>query len=523
MEKNIPFHKSLKFKINKFITILFILIIVFLISNSNKQIKELISTKEEDLNQVAIDTIDRRFEVSYQILEVGSSQLIANPLIVDAVEREDKDKLLELISDSYKELKKAGIVAFHFYESDGSPLFSFNKVQETNLEPPCGKSLAARLNSESNLKPIRGIDEYKSGFLFLRHISPIYDENNQYIGSLELGMEVGERMLNIFQDVSGGDWYLYSLKDEGKSLLKSTTDKESINLDLDDKSLASIKSGEILSFEKSPYIVQIIPIKNYDGEYVNYLKRVYDNSQLISLQKEYMMIYVIYGIFAGIFAIALHWSLLTYLLNPLTYLEKEVRKLESGILNKPIKIKSSDELGYLAGAMESMRRSLNKRQLELREQSYIDPLTGVYNRLYFKEFLDDIKSKKSCPTAFIFADIDELKDINDNLGHKAGDDYIVESINVIKNAMRDNDKIFRIGGDEFMLIFPDTDRKAMDLILERIKLGIKDHNNQLEKNQIKVSISFGTSIYQNESDCLKSTIALADEDMYRNKRKKTSN
>lgn len=79
MSENIRFHRSLKFKISKFITILFVFIIVFLISCSNKHIKELINAKEKGLNQVAIDTIDRRFEVSYQILEVGSSQLIANP------------------------------------------------------------------------------------------------------------------------------------------------------------------------------------------------------------------------------------------------------------------------------------------------------------------------------------------------------------------------------------------------------------------------------------------------------------
>ncbi len=499
------------------------LIIVFLISSSNNHIKELIDEKEKDLNQVAIDSVDRRFRVSYQILEVGSSQLIANPLTVDGIKRGDKDQLIELVSKSYNELKEAGLVAFHFYGADGSSILNFNNVLEADLGPPCGQSLVSKLNSDPDLQAINGIDECKYGFLFLRHIRPIYDESGIYVGSLELGMEVGERMLNIFQEVSGGDWFLYSLKEDEKSLLQATSTEDTFNFDLKEEYLESLKAGEIISFEDSPHIIQMIPIENYRGEYQNYLKRVYDNTNLIELQNEYTRAYIRNGILAAIFAVGLVWTVLSYLLEPLSYLEEEVRKLESGVLDSPIKVKSTDELGYLAGAMDSMRISLSKRQLELEEQSYIDPLTGIYNRLYFKEFIDELKTQKSCPTAFIFADIDELKDINDSLGHQAGDDYIVESINVIRSAMRENDKIFRIGGDEFMLIFPGADRQATDHILERINTSIREHNSKLEDGKEEVSVSFGTSIYQDEDDCLETTIALADEDMYINKKKKTSN
>lgn len=174
----------------------------------------------------------------------------------------------------------------------------------------------ATLNSDPELKPINGIDECQYGFLFLRHIRPIYDEDSHYIGSLELGMEVGERMLNIFQDVSGGDWYLYSLKGGVKSLLKSTSTEDSFNFDFNKEDLESLKSGEILSFEESAYIVQIIPIKNYRGEYNNYLKRVYNNNKLINLQNEYTMAYMRNGLLAGIFTVALLWTLLRYLLGP---------------------------------------------------------------------------------------------------------------------------------------------------------------------------------------------------------------
>lgn len=89
--------------------------------------------------------------------------------------------------------------------------------------------------------------------------------------------------------------------------------------------------------------------------------------------------------------------------------------------------------------------------------------------------------------------------------------------------MRDNDKIFRIGGDEFMLIFPGTDREGTDHILRRIKLSIEEYNSKLADDKEEISVSFGTSIYQDEEDCLEATIALADENMYKNKKQKTSN
>lgn len=264
----------------------------------------------------------------------------------------------------------------------------------------------------------------------------------------------------------------------------------------------------------------MIPISNYKGEYKNYLKRVFDNSELIALQNEYTIRYITYGVLAGIFSILLLWIVLTYLLKPLVYLEQEVRKLELGTLREPIEVKSNDEIGYLAEAMENMRKSLNKRETQLKEQSYIDPLTGVYNRLCFEHNLNTIVNKESFPTTLIMGDIDGLKQINDQKGHAIGDAHIIKCAEIIKGAIRNHDKIFRIGGDEFILIFSNTDKATSDFILTRIKKEFEIYNNSLKKGDIILSVSFGSAVCKSKSNCLENTMALADKEMYKNKIKK---
>lgn len=515
MKKNIPLYKSLKFKINLLVTIIFLVIIVLLIYKSNQNQHELIRMNEDNLNQIAVETIDRRFKVSYQILETGLAQIIVNPLIVDAIALGDPDNLFNLVSQSHEKLKDVGVDEFHFFLPDNSSLLNTNEYKNGEINTTCERSIVKDINSDPKHRPISGVEECRHG-LFIRYIAPIYN-NNEYIGCAELGMEVESRILNIFKKVSGGEWYLYSLNGLNTFMMGSTLETDNYPIDINNKLASSLNKGEIFKSNESPYIIQMIPVSNYKGEYKNYFKRIFDNTELIALQREYTREYIIYGVLAALIGIILLWIVMTYLLNPLIYLEQKVRKLELGALDEPIKVKSNDEIGYLAGAMENMRQSLYKRESDLREQSYIDPLIGVYNRLCFEHTLSEIIEKGSFPTTLIMADIDGLKQINDTDGHTVGDDYIIKCAETMKRAMRGTDKLFRIGGDEFILLFPSTDQKTGEFILKRIKKEIETYNKTLKENETTLSISFGVGVCESESDSLENAIALADVKMYEDK------
>lgn len=518
MRKKIPLYQSLKFKINILVTIIFLVMIVFLISKSNQNQQEMIKMHEDSLNQIAIETIDRRFKVSFQILETSLSQITVSPLISNVMASGDVEKLYKLVSQSYDKLKNVGVDEFYFFLADGNMLLNLSDNDVNQFTTPCDRDIIKDINSDPNHLPIKGMEQCQHG-LFIRYIAPIYN-NNKYIGSVELGMEVGSRILNIFKNVSGGEWYLYSFNNKEQNLIEGTIEDDTYLVDINDEIAASLAKGEVVKIDQSPYIIQMIPILNYKGEYANYFKRIFDNSDLIAIQNEYTKQYIISGVSAAIIVILLLWSLMTYLLSPLIYLEQKARKFKLGTLDESIEVRSNDEIGYLAEAMENMRQSLYKRESELKEQSYIDPLTGVYNRLYLEHHLDEIVVKDSFPTTIIMADIDGLKEINDKEGHAAGDAYIVNCAETIKGALRANDNLFRIGGDEFILLFANTDKQTGELILKRIKREFEIYNKNLKKDQTILSVSFGMSVCEGTSDCLENTIASADKNMYEEKAKK---
>lgn len=521
MRHNIPIYKSLKFKIILVVTIAFLVIIGFLLQKSNQNQQEMIRANEENLNQIAVDTIDRRFKVSYQILETGLAQIISSPLVVEALVSGDENKLSSLVEKSYEKLQAVGVNEFHFFLPNGTSFLNLYEYKNDKDDVLCDRAIVSDINSDMDHLPIKGIEECQHG-LFLRYIAPIYN-NEKFIGSVELGMEVESRILNIFKNVSGGEWYLYSLNGKNQSLMQATVENDSYPLDINKEIATSLYNGEVYTTEKSPYIIQMIPIANYKGQYNHYLKRIFDNSELINLQSQYTRGYIIYGILAAIFATILLWIIMTHFLKPLIYLEQKVRNFESGAMDEAIEVRSNDEIGYLAGAMEKMRKSLYKRESDLKKQSYIDPLTGVYNRLYYEHKLDQIIEEGLFPTALIMADIDGLKQINDKEGHVAGDAYIIKCAETMKSSMRGTDKLFRIGGDEFILLFPNTDQATGEYILERVRNEIQNYNKNLKKDEIPLSVSFGLGVCENTHDCMDHALASADKKMYEDKANKKRN
>lgn len=515
MKKNIPLHKSLKFKINLLVTTLFLVIIFFFIYVSNQNQKEMIATKENDLEQIAIDTIERRFTVSSQILETSLAQITASPLIVETMANEDADELAQLVSKSYKKLQEVGVDEFHFHLPNNRPLLNLYLANENDSISPSERQIIQTIHSDPEHLPIQGVEECEHG-LFLRYIEPIYQEN-EYIGSVELGMKISSRILNIFKDVSGGEWSLYTFDENGQSLLESTIPEEDYSSEINKELALHLINGQIMKNEKTPYLTQKIPIASYDGEYRHYFKRVYDNSELIALQSKYTNQYLLYGLLTAIIMISLLWALLSYLLNPLLYLEQKVRLFEAGALTDVIEVKSTDEIGYLARAMENMREAIYKREVKLKRQRAIDPLTGVCNRFSFDKYLDQITEKKLFPASLIVADIDELKEINDERGHLAGDKHIINAASIINQIIDEHCRLFRIGGDEFMIILPETSEADAEKILEQIIEELDNYNTSLKKGEPILSISFGLGICDGKEDCLEAAIHHADKEMYKNK------
>jgi len=152
-------------------------------------------------------------------------------------------------------------------------------------------------------------------------------------------------------------------------------------------------------------------------------------------------------------------------------------------------------------------------QEELRHLNIHDKLTGIYNRAFFDEMMMLLEKSNEYPVSIIFADIDDLKGVNDTYGHAAGDDLLKRTTQVLSHAFREGDIMARIGGDEFAIILPQTDHDTAESVCERLRETLTKYNAENPKKPIRISYGSSTS----EKGDLKKAVMAADQRMYEEK------
>ncbi|RNC67597.1 MAG: diguanylate cyclase [Desulfuromonadales bacterium] len=143
-----------------------------------------------------------------------------------------------------------------------------------------------------------------------------------------------------------------------------------------------------------------------------------------------------------------------------------------------------------------------------------DALTGLYNRGFFEEELRRLASGRAFPVSIILADIDGLKQVNDTLGHDAGDRLIQRAAQILLDSFRTEDIVARIGGDEFAVLLPDADEEVVSNACTR-GLRCQEHLNE-SNDGLPVNLSFGTATAYIGGE-LTAALKLADERMYGDK------
>ena len=166
------------------------------------------------------------------------------------------------------------------------------------------------------------------------------------------------------------------------------------------------------------------------------------------------------------------------------------------------------------------RKKLEKR---LEKLAHFDVLTGCCSRGYGLDQLEQqikIANRKKTTVTLFYLDIDRFKYINDAFGHKEGDMVLKEVVNLFNSTLREIDIICRIGGDEFLLIFPDSSPKDISLIRKRLDKNLEKLNQNLNR-PYEISFSIGISIYDPlNPQPVEKLIHLADQAMYEDKSKK---
>ena len=141
--------------------------------------------------------------------------------------------------------------------------------------------------------------------------------------------------------------------------------------------------------------------------------------------------------------------------------------------------------------------------------AYYDQMTGLQNRRAYSEKVEQLSNELPVPCTIVMADINGLKEVNDNLGHEAGDELIIASAECLKKCFDGIDTVYRIGGDEFAIIMESLETEA-EKRLKQLEKICAEWKGKLIDN---VSISYGTASTDSFSD-LDSILKVADQRMY---------
>ncbi len=187
-------------------------------------------------------------------------------------------------------------------------------------------------------------------------------------------------------------------------------------------------------------------------------------------------------------------------------------KLEGNPINQ-----QNEELFILWSFIDVTNEVKYRQELELLAST--DSMTKLYNRRYFNELSKSVLKldiRNSLSTSVIILDIDRFKVINDTFGHKVGDDVIISLANQLKKHFRKSDIISRWGGEEFVVLLPQTDINGAMIIAKRLRDKIENSSINTTDNQIvKFTISLGVSqVDYNKDNSIEASIICADKALY---------
>lgn len=174
-------------------------------------------------------------------------------------------------------------------------------------------------------------------------------------------------------------------------------------------------------------------------------------------------------------------------------------------------LKNSEIVGAVVTFMDNTERK--RTEEHIRYLSCHDSLTGLFNRMHFEDALKTIDIRKNYPISVIFGDLNGLKLTNDIFGHAAGDEFIKKAAAILKSACRESDIVARVGGDEFIILLPNTDKQGVQSIVKRIQKELAKE----KLSAVKCSMSLGYDTKTSSSIPIERVLENAENSMYKEK------
>ena len=226
----------------------------------------------------------------------------------------------------------------------------------------------------------------------------------------------------------------------------------------------------------------------------------------------------------------LGFSIMRNFTQPLSQLVKLTREVAEGNLPRLDKSVDKNEITELSNQFADMLQALREQQEEIRmvhaelEKSAItDSLTTFYNRRYLNDIFPKLMAQAGRGSLRLYAlliDLDNFKNINDTYGHICGDQCLQQFAACLTRVSRANDYLFRMGGEEFLVLALSDDSKGIVALGEKIRLAIEDLEVSCNEQSIRFTISCGISyalLGESLDETVNTMLSLADAALYRAK------
>ncbi|HSH45516.1 MAG TPA: diguanylate cyclase [Longimicrobiales bacterium] len=202
--------------------------------------------------------------------------------------------------------------------------------------------------------------------------------------------------------------------------------------------------------------------------------------------------------------------------------EDKVTGLDAGAddyLTKPINFPELEARVRSMLRIKRLQDQLEETNRELEKLSISDGLTGLFNHRHMHELLQEEferSSRTGEPLTVAMFDLDRFKQVNDTHGHQAGDKVLQELADILRETAREIDKLGRYGGEEFMVILPDSDSEAGHTFAERVRANVEKQRFEIGADQpLRMTISAGIATYPDDAaDGARRLVHYADQALY---------
>jgi diguanylate cyclase (GGDEF)-like protein len=207
---------------------------------------------------------------------------------------------------------------------------------------------------------------------------------------------------------------------------------------------------------------------------------------------------------------------------PLERLSGAAFRVAGGDLDVEVPVSGGGEVSQLTGVFNDMVRRLREGRAELERLSVTDELTGLPNRRHLDDEIErelQRHERHKRALAVLMLDVDRFKALNDTHGHPAGDAVLRQLARVLKESTRKGDTVARFGGEEFMVILPETPADGAMLLAERIRTATEGKHFALDENgaEVRLTVSIGLARFPEHGRTPEPLIAAADQALYRSK------